>query len=126
MPPCPSSSPLFRHSLKEGLALTRPTGPALNKMYGIDAKTGRYRETGDWFGRIAEFPATLWNGPPYGYVRFETEDALKSCPGLTVHPAQMGSNFAAPPRLTKGQSIPWQCPARATFPRFLEEKFSGV
>jgi hypothetical protein len=67
--------------------LARLTGPGLNRRYGIKAKTGRYRETGDWFGKIEEFPATLWDGPPFRYVLFNTEAALKKCPGLTVHPS---------------------------------------
>jgi hypothetical protein len=62
----------------------RITGKYLNGLYGINAKCRRYRETGDWFGRIEEFPATLWDGPPYGYVRFEN---LENCSGVTVHPS---------------------------------------
>lgn len=38
----------------------------------------RYREKGDWFDPVTEFPAVLWAGPPFGYLRFELKDDLKA------------------------------------------------
>jgi len=86
---------------------TNLDGTLLNSLYGIPAKFGRYRETGDWYGIIGEeqFPATLWDGPPsydrpdHGYVRFETKTALESCRYLHVNP---GGHITA---RQKGQGI---------------------
>jgi hypothetical protein len=80
----------------------RITGPYLNRLYGISAKSGRYRTTGDWFGSIEEFPAVLWDGPPFGYIRFETKTDLERCPGVTVHP---GGQITAP-KVTGIAAIP--------------------
>jgi len=63
------------------------TGNELNELFGLTSNSAYYRETGDWFARIRDFPTVLWDGPPFGYIRFETEKALKDCSGLTIHPS---------------------------------------
>jgi hypothetical protein len=87
--------------------MSTPEGTLLNSLYGIDARFGRYRETGDWYGELDEsqFPVTLWDGPPsydkpdHGYVRFETRKDLENCPQLHINP---GGHITA---RQKGQGI---------------------
>ena len=64
-----------------------PTGNELNSRHHIDAKQGRYRETGNWYGPLRKFPATLWDTD--GYIRFESVQELErhSQFGLNVHPS---------------------------------------
>jgi hypothetical protein len=64
-----------------------PNGNELNRQHHIDAKQGRYRETGDWYCPLRKFPATLWDTT--GYLRFETEAELLDCArhGVAVHPS---------------------------------------
>ena len=56
------------------------------------ARCQRYRETGDFYDPVDEFPAILWDGPrnwkgPHGYVCYETEQELLNDPILTRHPS---------------------------------------
>ena len=50
---------------------------ALNKDWGARAKECRYRETGDWYKWLADFPAAYFD--PNGYVFFATKDNYLSC-----------------------------------------------
>ena len=63
--------------LKGGTEMPVITAAYLNRLYGINVKTGRYRKTGDWYEALDQFPATLWAGPPYGYIRFDAVTDLK-------------------------------------------------
>jgi hypothetical protein len=67
--------------------MASPTGKDLNRRYRVHAKTGRYRETGDWYAPIRNFPATLWDAK--GYLRFEMERDLERYAqfGLNIHPS---------------------------------------
>lgn len=69
-------------------------GPELNKrMRFLDEDgnpiPGHRSLDGTWFGPIKKFPAVLWDGPYYGFIRFETEDELKKYReyGLNIHPS---------------------------------------
>jgi hypothetical protein len=73
--------------MKEEVKETDLKGTDLNERYGITSNSAYYRETGNWFARIRAFPTVLWDGPPFGYVRFETEQALRACTLLTIHPS---------------------------------------
>jgi hypothetical protein len=64
-----------------------PTGNELNSRYHVDARQGRYRETGNWYHPLRKFPATLWDTD--GYIRFESGRDLERYAqyGLSVHPS---------------------------------------
>ena len=54
----------------------------LNKVWGVGAAQGYYRETGDWYHRLNQFPAALFDA--HGYILFPTEDALRASPNVQI------------------------------------------
>ena len=60
----------------------RNTALQLNKAWGVGAKQGRYRDTGDWYMRLERFPAAYFD--PNGYVRFATKEEY-----LSIDPKKM-------------------------------------
>ncbi len=57
-------------------ALHRDEALRLKKKWGVDAVQVRYRETGDWYALLKQFPAALFD--LNGYVFFPTEQALQA------------------------------------------------
>jgi len=58
------------------------TGRELNLKWKVDAKHALYRETGNWYHQLKEFPGALFDAK--GYVIFETEEEYRSCPYLQI------------------------------------------
>ena len=65
----------------------RPTSPIktgfgrdLNKRFGVGANHALYRETGDWYEELREFPGALFDAN--GYILFRTADEYERMPGL--------------------------------------------
>lgn len=51
--------------------MTRKTGKALSRQYGVHASHALYRETGDWYHVLNAFPGVLFDAG--GYLHFESE-----------------------------------------------------
>ena len=73
----------------EKAAQNRDKAPRLNKAWGVGAVQSRYRETGDWYLKLARFPAALFDAN--GYVLFATEEAYRTSPHL-----QIGKQISVP------------------------------
>jgi predicted HNH restriction endonuclease len=52
--------------------MTRITGKSIAKQHGINVKYAPYRETGDWYHIINEFPAALFDAN--GYILFNKRE----------------------------------------------------
>jgi hypothetical protein len=57
-------------------------GRLLNSEWNVGARHALYRENGTWYHRLERFPAALFDAS--GYVRFESIEALKNCPGIQI------------------------------------------
>jgi hypothetical protein len=66
----------------EKSAQNRDKAPLLNKKWNVGAVQAHYRETGDWYIKLARFPAALFDAN--GYVFFATEEAYRTSPYLQI------------------------------------------
>ena len=57
-------------------------GRDLSRKYGVYAKQSRYRETGDFYECLTQFPGALWDTD--GYVLFETKEHYSRSPYLQI------------------------------------------
>lgn len=62
--------------------MSKVTGKALNKEWGIGAQHALYREDGLWYHVLRQFPAALCDA--HGYIVFRSEDEYKHSPGVSV------------------------------------------
>jgi len=60
----------------------RLMGTRLNREWGVNAKQARYRETGDFYKTLADFPAALFDA--HGYVCFATEEMYRTSSHLHI------------------------------------------
>jgi len=56
----------------------------INKVLGLCAEHALYYKEGNWYHLLERFPAVLID--PKGYIRFETEAAYRSHPGVQIDP----------------------------------------
>jgi len=56
----------------------------INKVIGLGADHALYYKEGNWYHLLERFPAVLID--PNGYIRFETEEAYRSHPGVQIDP----------------------------------------
>src|SRR5258708_4418868 len=62
--------------------LNRLKAVELQKLWGIEAKEGRLRETGDWYNAFSRFPAALLDA--HGYILFATEEEYRTSPHISI------------------------------------------
>lgn len=62
--------------------MSRVYGKNLARKWGLQVKHALYRESGDWYHQLKDFPGALLDVD--GYVEFETEEAFRSCPHLQI------------------------------------------
>ena len=58
------------------------TGKKLKEIWEIDVKHALYRETGDWYHILKEFPAALFD--KNGYIIFENQNAFINDPAIQI------------------------------------------
>jgi hypothetical protein len=58
------------------------TGKQLNRKWKVGAKHALYRESGDWYHCLDNFPGALFDR--YGYVLFDTQNEFLSSPYLQI------------------------------------------
>jgi 5-methylcytosine-specific restriction protein A len=62
--------------------MARNIGKELNKKWRVGAQHALYRNNGTWYHRLERFPAALFD--EYGYVVFESKEALEDCAGVLI------------------------------------------
>jgi hypothetical protein len=62
--------------------MARTTGRTLNAEWDVGALHSLYREDGTWYHVLERFPGALFDA--HGYVRFDSEEDYKKCPGALV------------------------------------------
>jgi hypothetical protein len=67
----------------------KTTGAKLSKRWQLAVRQSHYRETGNWYHNLTEFPGVLWDAE--GYVIFVTEKDFIECPSL-----QIGKELSVP------------------------------
>lgn len=70
-----------------GIFLSRVNGKKLNDSWGVRAKHALYREDGEWYHHLKEFPGGLFDRN--GYILFATFEEYQSSPylqhGIDLH-----------------------------------------
>ena len=83
------------------------TGNQLNNRLGLNAQSARYRETGDWYHPLANFPGILFD--VNGYLIFETIEDYENNPeiqyGQDIHIPDGISSFDNYVQFTDIQTI---------------------
>lgn len=62
----------------------RIVGERLARRWGLDVRQARYRETGDWYHGLRNFPAAFLDAG--GYVEFLTDAEYRRCSALRIGP----------------------------------------
>ena len=68
--------------MMNGLHMTKITGRSRNLEWKVGASHALYREDGTWYHVLTKFPGALFDA--HGYIRFETEEDYKKCPGALM------------------------------------------
>jgi len=69
-------------SIRTGTRALRPTGANLAKAWNLNVRHALYREKGDWYHQLREFPGALLDAE--GYVLFDSSAAFRECLQLTI------------------------------------------
>jgi len=54
----------------------------LKTAWKVEAVQARYRDTGDWYAMLEDFPAALFDKE--GYILFSSKQDLEACPYLNL------------------------------------------